>query len=514
MGNLNSSFGVEIEFVIGTQVGRGERAKPRMLQNSPGKPIAYDMSEIDWLRNTPVSLVQEAIRACIEEALVGHTGDRVITSQMELLNDVYSRHLSRYGLQWNIDQDVSVAMDGDLIERDKNFKNYEFINIEITSPALIATDRSYDEIRHVLIALHQRFWILAPPSAGLHVHYGRGKDWIPFPDLRKIAALLYAADPILAQMHPARRRNESSQWCLSNRLYSNLAHGVPIKEALANIAGSLLNIADEAEPEEVAKDLPSVMKYQEEKNKRDSQTGNNFKSIFERGTIESYTFSRDDFNAAYWYFMHGKETIPGFEKGKPLDVIPAARELLSAPTAPVVAILMDHSHNDRLAYNFHAYLNSYYRRPNSLNQSKRTIEFRQAAGTVDAEEIIAYAKIAVRICECASMATTDDLWKMIGDLVVGEKDSNWYDIFDFLVDLKLEPEARVIERRMARERGIEILDQERGLAKHPITKSKSSSVLSILGKILPGSQEGSPGRSRSSGVSEGSHRGRSGRHYT
>ncbi|KAI1087058.1 hypothetical protein F5B19DRAFT_476859 [Rostrohypoxylon terebratum] len=225
MGNMNSSFGVEIEFVVATLDGREPRAKPHMFRNSPGNPIVYEMSEAHLPNRSPEQTAQRAIRVCIEKALVGHRGDRVITSQNEILADVNSLHLSKYGLSWGVGRDVSVAMDPTLVREDKSFKHYTFINVEITSPALLATEKPYNEVRRAVTALHHKFWILAPPTAGLHVHYGRGKDWIPLPHLRKIAALLFAADPVLAQMHPSHRREESKGWCLSNRLSSSNRRG-------------------------------------------------------------------------------------------------------------------------------------------------------------------------------------------------------------------------------------------------------------------------------------------------
>ncbi|KAI1087059.1 hypothetical protein F5B19DRAFT_476860 [Rostrohypoxylon terebratum] len=175
---------------------------------------------------------------------------------------------------------------------------------------------------------------------------------------------------------------------------------------------------------------------------------------------------------------------------------------------------MKNPFGDRLAYNFNAYQHRFYRRvlmienrPDPERQPKRTIEFRQAAGTVDPEEIVAHAKIVVRLCEYASVTTTEELWKTIGDLAVGEAHNDWYDVFDFLVDLNLEAEARVIERHMAKERGIEILDQERGLARYPKKASDSGSLLSAVGKLFSrGSSDRSSLRSPSP-ISQGSPRG-------
>lgn len=72
--------------------------------------------------------------------------------------------------------------------------------------------------------LHSTFIISPDEDCGLHIHVGQGNNWLPFKPLRKIAAFLYAADPVLAQCHPMHRRK--NLFCPSPRLYSMVSLGV------------------------------------------------------------------------------------------------------------------------------------------------------------------------------------------------------------------------------------------------------------------------------------------------
>ncbi|KAI1207596.1 putative amidoligase enzyme-domain-containing protein [Annulohypoxylon truncatum] len=488
MGNVNSSFGVEIECVIAVQRGFGTRPRPRMFQDAPGSPILADIDDDDWMFSSHGPIFA-TIESCIEEALADKVGDRVITSEAQL-DDQNFYHLSKYARKWVVKRDSSVSLEDSYFVDDPVMGDYTWIDIEFNSPALRATEASFDEIRRVVNALREAFWMIAPKSAGLHVHYGRCESWISLTDLRRIAALLFAADPILTQMHPAHRRGEESRWCMSNRLYSNLALGMPAREAEAYLRHTNRDVPDELEPEPIPGPVAS---HAEPVSRPVRERENGFISIFERGCLEGYTFDRDRFITNAWWWMEDKDGVPGSEEGKPLDIILAARELLGCRAAPILAFLMQNGWHSRMAYNFNAYEYGVYRnwvmangRPDPVSQTKRTIEFRQAAGTVDPDEIIAHAKIVIRLCEFATQTTMKELWKTISDLHLGETNWDWYDVFDFLVDLNLVDEAKVIQRQLAKEWGVEIVDEALGLYRYPDGAEPEpvpEQAKSLLGKL-------------------------------
>ncbi|KAI1413426.1 hypothetical protein F5Y13DRAFT_161262 [Hypoxylon sp. FL1857] len=259
-------------------------------------------------------------------------------------------------------------------------------------------------------------------------------------------------------MHPPNRRLNERHWCLSNRLYSVIAHGTPAKEATRYI-----RIEDEPElsPRVVPRPDPNRPEPEPRPSRRRAP---DFVTIFQRGTLEGYTLSRPDFNMGVPNFMRNRRRLCGSENGKPLDIVLAAKELLSATHVAIIAFLMGYSMNSRMAYNMRAYENSTYRRYRGdrgfvrETQPKRTIEFRQAAGTVDPDEVVAHGKIVVRLCEAVATKTPEELWKMILDLAQAETHPQWYDVFDLLVELDLVEEARVIQQQMANHRGIIIPD--------------------------------------------------------
>lgn len=59
----------------------------------------------------------------------------------------------------------------------------------------------------------------------------------------------------------------------------------------------------------------------------------------------------------------------------------------------------------KLAFNFWNHYPGFYGEPDI----KRTIEFCQCAGTLDGEEVVAFSKIFIRLCEFAGKVTNKDL---------------------------------------------------------------------------------------------------------
>ncbi|KAF3067431.1 hypothetical protein GL218_08586 [Daldinia childiae] len=382
-------------------------ATPRMFQLSKGKPIIPEPGQ------TTTEVVQRQVEEVIRIALQGHEGDRVITRPEES-TDAEGSHLRRY-MGWGVGRDLSVLDYG--LERDMSA--YDWQDLEITSPALFATEKSFAEVHRVLTAIYNNFWVFAPETAGLHIHYGRGKEWIPIHHLRRIAAFLYAADPILTQMHPPHRRESEKNFCPSNRHYSALAHGVSPAQA-----GRHLRVGNLDEGHYEKDSVPSPPESRPEpETKRPG-----FIPIFKRGTLEGYKFDKNYFASGEIEWAAEGGYLPERQVGKSLDIISGVRELLSALSGPVISVLMQHKTWRRCAYNFAAYdvgaygaVHIYGAGPFLQAQPKRTIEFRQATGTVNADEVVAHARVAVRLC---------------------------------LVD-----EARVIQRQIAKQRGIEITDE-------------------------------------------------------
>ncbi|KAI6080780.1 hypothetical protein F4821DRAFT_273606 [Hypoxylon rubiginosum] len=325
-------------------------------------------------------------------------------------------------------------------------------DVEITSPAFFATENSYDEIRRVVNALNEKWWLYAPKAAGLHVHYGRGSDWIPFEHIRKMSALLYAADPIIAQMHPEhRRRCDFSQ---SNRLYSALAYGVSPVLAERKYRGEYDGqVGQEAEPI-----YPDNLDSRLPEGRPTRTRAPTFPTVFKRGSLKSYEFDQGTFDGTGRFGLRNiqaEDLVPNPDRSKPLKIPVGLLQILACDKAPQVAILQQNFRNNRSAYSFDAYGRLY----RTARPAKRTVEFRQAPGTVDPDEIIAQCKICVGLGDFAGSTDTTELFKLIQDLISADGNPSWYDVFDLLFELDLVEEARIIQRRVARDNDIEIIDE-------------------------------------------------------
>ncbi|KAI5863920.1 putative amidoligase enzyme-domain-containing protein [Durotheca rogersii] len=447
-----SSFGIELEFLVAVKRNPPSPArKPLRFLGARGAPIVVDGGGNAHGVSVPAA-VRANIKRTIRLAAERCAGDRVVSSEAEATADPEAIHLRPYAEGWQVKDDMSVKMPPELL-REEHMQEYIWQRAEITSPPLWATEKSYNEVRAVVWALSDAYWVLAPAeTAGLHVHYGRGRDWIPFHELRRIAAFLYPADPILVQMHPPPRRETA--FAASNRLYSQLAHWVTPEQAAALIRNPDLEEvppwADGSGPQ--TRPLPAPAPF--------------FPPLFRRGALGGYTFSEHVFGL-------GRDPMLDQGRQTPLGTEAGARALLAAPNAPTVALLMQFFMN-RAAYNFGAYNSGTYRRvwpgpsgpggellPDPYNQPRRTLEFRQAASTDDADEVVAHCRVVVRICEWAGRSRPRDFWKIVLDCAQAETHPGWYDVFDLLADLGLADEARVLQRRLARSYGVQTPDRGR-----------------------------------------------------
>ncbi|KAI8947533.1 hypothetical protein F4801DRAFT_560489 [Xylaria longipes] len=289
----------------------------------------------------------------------------------------------------------------------------------------------------------------------MHYHYGNGKEYIPFQKLRRMAALLVACDPLIVQLHPQHRR--VNEYCMSNRLYSRIAHGRPAAVASREINAEYI----EAEPE-----FPTNRPKTKPVARPSRMRTPNFLVPFQRGTLTGYDLTDEFFYLAFTESGYDYDNI--VENPRPLEIPYAVREILRCTNAPTVAELMRHTPLDaqRPAYSFKAYSHGEYKHTimqdgqNVLEyQYKRTVEFRQMASTMDPNCVVAHGKIVVRLCEIAASMELEELYQVALDCAVGETNGDWFDVFDLLAEFGLESEAKVLQYPVAEFRG-EIIPEE------------------------------------------------------
>ncbi len=442
MATTKSSIGVELEFLLCVAESDLSMNTPARFQNA-GAPLVLPPGVSRHA--TIMNRVRKRLEHTIKHALSGlrELGDRVVRSDEEATADSQSVHLRPY-LDWTVGTDPTFHLPPEIGNEEAYVSAYHWHPTEITSPALWATEASWEEIRAVVQAIKDEFWIITPPDSGMHYHYGHGKDYIPFGKLRRMAALLVAVDPLMVQLHPEHRRDNN--YCLSNRLYSRIAHGRPAAVTSRDLGAEYIEEMPEV-PHPRRRPTPFARPFR----KRTS----NLIVPFRRGELTGYELEEDIFR----YSTYDEDNAG---EARPLEIPLAVSEILQCVNAPTVAELMRYGPDpdDRPAYSFRAYTLDLYKkmigRRGQINmdyQNKRTVEFRQMASTMEPEEVIAHGKIVVRLCEFAAEIDLQDLWGVALDCTVAEVNSNWFDVFDLLAQLGLVAEAKVLQHSVARFRG-------------------------------------------------------------
>ncbi|KAI1826571.1 putative amidoligase enzyme-domain-containing protein [Xylaria intraflava] len=429
MAPHKSSIGVELEFLVCTTQTDGPLTPLDMFRSSKGAPAVLNAQDH---HDGIIERVQSTIKKAVEQ----HRGSRVVQSEDEVNADMSAWHLL-FHQDWSVGADMTITFPDEL-KTQYGINDYTWYPMEISSPALWATEDSWEEIRAVVQAIIDQYWIITPESAGMHFHYGNGKDYIPFENLRRMAAMSFAVDPLIVQLHAEHRRNNAH--CVSNRLYSRVAHGRLAADAATEIGATSV----EAEPE-----IPGAEPGPAPLTRRPSHERTAGLSLpFRRGALAGYEFDQYLFKES----VCENDPVPGKDP-RPTDILTAVREILKCQNAPTVAELMSTSPiiNNRHAYSFHHYIASRYKvyirtrdGTDRLYQHRRTVEFRQPAATMVPEEVVAHGKITARLCEFAAEADLAAFWKVVNDCAFGEEHGHWYDVFDLLADLGLIDEANYL----------------------------------------------------------------------
>ncbi|KAI0884319.1 uncharacterized protein GGS22DRAFT_189448 [Annulohypoxylon maeteangense] len=323
-----------------------------------------------------------------------HPGAPLIVDKYDTIHDIFEPLLAsvRELLQGSPEATVGATEKrlGNAFSYTATNERSGWVGVELVSPALWTTNEGFNEVRRVCEFLQSTFWISTPEHCGLHIHVGQGNDWLPIIFLRQIAAFLYAADPILAHSYPEHRLSGS------RRKEDGL---------LKSIFGLFRKRVAEARIED---------------------------KFPRRPTTISYMFNSDTLQSAITYIKNFHNVKQSLEDFTPAPMMEAVSEILKSTHRHHIVELTRCP--NRPTYSF-LRLAMY---------SKKTIEFRQAAGTIDPAEVVSRARIAVRLCEFAANATQEDLYTMFYDFALVEADPAWIDFYDLFVDLGLRPEARVI----------------------------------------------------------------------
>ncbi|RYP03764.1 hypothetical protein DL764_004939 [Monosporascus ibericus] len=188
------TFGCEFEWSIAFLWEDEEEQLDRSNANIPPairvpRNLGYDPADESSL----VAYVHDDIRLTLE-----YHGIPLKTPRGMLnIEDLREYRLALYD-GWEVKIDSSI--------KPPNQSEYHWCPVEITSPAEVASEESFSAITYVVNLLASKYRINVNPSCGLHVHVGQGADFLELGALRRVAGLLWAADPLLGCLHPPSKR--------------------------------------------------------------------------------------------------------------------------------------------------------------------------------------------------------------------------------------------------------------------------------------------------------------------
>lgn len=419
-----SSFGVELEFLVAVRLETEQYYTQEGCEiGHSGQPIFIPESQCT---NNSVDLCcYKKIKRVIERHLGNvNPATRVLPPGRPSVDDYKS--LEGYS-EWTVKPEYSLMLPENQGILGK-YGGYHWVCVEVTSPALWARPESFDEVSKVCEILRTKFLTLITDSCGLHIHWGLGNKWIPVDHLRKIAALLLACDPLLAQLQPESRKD--NYHCLSNRYFSEVAQRAFSAEQ-ANV------LTDQEETlERLAFDQCDGGRLEH------ADSSHTFSRRIVAGSLEGYPFKPDQVPVSVEN-SHASLRVP--------QSIPhAARELLSCSLPETVGRLMHSSSRistRKLAFSFRNYIPGFY----GELDVKRTIEIRQCAGTLKGGEVIAFVKLFIGVGELAGKTTIKDLWYLILKCAEAETaaaewpDVAGDDVFDILIAAGLAQEAGALQ---------------------------------------------------------------------
>ncbi|KAI0545965.1 hypothetical protein F4679DRAFT_559423 [Xylaria curta] len=335
---------------------------------------------------------------------------------------------------WNVVPDISLVLPFDF---DRAYMPLEHVGVEVNSPVFVAGEDAFKEISTVVKAINSAFLTTVPPVCGFHVHVGRGYKPLEFRPVQRIASLLWLAENLIDTLHPGcRHRNKH---CFDMRHFSDMGAVLCSEQAGEHIDGLGEPRHAEFSMDRVDKNRKKPTNYQY--NVTDSQ-----QSTLSRSFASEYLVQ-------FWEPWYN-------ELSAGVKMMDGVRMIFSAQDTGEIAQLTSFAEDRRGAYNFANLENE----QGANSPRKPTIEFRGAAGSLDADWIVVWAKICVALCGPAVVESSDDdFFQLLYDCEQGYYAPHKYDVFDFLHDIGLcKEEIDAVHGRLASGR----YEQEPGLAFH------------------------------------------------
>ncbi|KAI1798817.1 putative amidoligase enzyme-domain-containing protein [Daldinia bambusicola] len=387
---------------------------------------------------------------------------------------------------WNAKPDSSI----DLID-----EKAHWTGVELVSPVESATPVAFEIISYAINLIAYTYRIKLNNTCGFHVHVGDGEERMPLEHVKRVASLLWAADPVIATLHPPERR--TNVYSQSIRERSPLAHGSKIADVLLSsnhreddtclryigrsmrygeqpISWRVMNQSEKTvqafEASRAKLDFEPFL-YGDTKDsssgKMDSPTAYPAPELKEseiKAGIEKATKTIKDSEvkrSRYSYSPPIKRLGPRFllperrpdDENSPIRLDAKAKtdigvfagvcEILDCESSCVIALLLETQ--ERPNYNFFRYRCSELMDPDS---SAPTIEFREAAGTTSGKWAEMWARICVGLTHYAIHAPADMYLTVLSHLEDATSGEASYDVVDLLAEIGLFAESAFAEKRL------------------------------------------------------------------
>ncbi|KAJ3573486.1 hypothetical protein NPX13_g4677 [Xylaria arbuscula] len=201
------TFGVEVEFLCAALF---DQADPDAGVEDLPPPLRIPRSQ----RHRHVDYVHERVKKVLDDlfetpkppqtSFMSNSNNEIgaMTSFSDLIKygPLPKRDLLREYRQWSVVDDTSVG------PIDENL--YEMVSVEINSPAQFSSPHGFKAISLAISTITSKFRCVVNIRCGLHVHVGCVEELLSLEQLRRLASLAYATEPLLYSLHdPIRREN-------------------------------------------------------------------------------------------------------------------------------------------------------------------------------------------------------------------------------------------------------------------------------------------------------------------
>ncbi|KAI0485246.1 hypothetical protein GGR56DRAFT_681403 [Xylariaceae sp. FL0804] len=232
---LPLTFGVEVEFLVPWKYSDETDPHKDVKGLAPLSVIAESRREWIEAQDDPEGEVGFILYDSIRRTLRQHGLATQYTGSGAVGTPEAPAHTT-----FVIDEDRSLReVEDETYSNDTWPQQTQWVGVELNSPAAPDAPRAYETLMQAVNLVKARFRCRVNPTCSVHVHVGRGPEYLPLEQVRRLGALCFAADPLLFALHdPARR---VSGYAPSVFEYSNLAQGRSPSPAHAQTNGDSSN---------------------------------------------------------------------------------------------------------------------------------------------------------------------------------------------------------------------------------------------------------------------------------